>query len=94
MVDGTLRDQVRSAIQGAAGADDATGWLNLVPPSTEGLDRDKVIITYAVIANSTATGVGWLPFFSRLTLMQTVRDLSRLGFTKVALTRVPVAATP
>src|SRR5690606_22874756 len=32
----------------------------------------------------------YLPFFSRLTLMQTVRDLNRLGFTKIALARVPV----
>lgn len=94
MVDGTLRDQVRSAIQSAAGANDATEWLDRVPPSTTGIDRDKVTITYAVIANSKATGVEWLPFFSRLTLMQTVRDLNRLGFTKIALVRVPVAATP
>ncbi|WP_158522486.1 DUF6119 family protein [Tessaracoccus aquimaris] len=33
---------------------------------------------------------GVLPFFSRLTLMQTVRDLNRLGFTKIALARVPL----
>jgi len=94
LVDGTLRDQVRSAIQSAAGNTDATVWLNLVPPSTASVDRDKVTITYAVIANSKATGVEWLPFFSRLTLMQTVRDLNRLGFTKVALARVPITATP
>lgn len=94
MIDGTLRDQVRSVIQSAAGTSDATAWLDLVPPSTADVDREKVTITYAVIANSKATGVEWLPFFSRLTLMQTVRDLSRLGFTKVALARVPVAATP
>lgn len=94
MVDSTLRDQVRSAIQSAAGTNDATGWLELVPPSTESVDRDKVTITFAVIANSKATGVEWLPFFSRLTLMQTVRDLNRLGFAKVALVRVPVSAAP
>jgi uncharacterized protein (TIGR04141 family) len=92
LVDGTLRDQVRSAIQKAAGTADASGWLDLVPPSSSVPDRDKVTVTYAVIANSKATGVEWLPFFSRLTLMQTVRDLNRLGFTKVALVRVPVAA--
>lgn len=94
LVDGSLRDQVRSAIQSAAGSTDATSWLDVVPPSTAGVDRDKVTITYAVIANSKAIGVEWLPFFSRLTLMQTVRDLNRLGFTKVALVRVPVAAAP
>ncbi|MFZ2501455.1 MAG: hypothetical protein WAW88_02115 [Nocardioides sp.] len=65
-----------------------------MPPSTAGIDRDKVTITHAVIANSKAMGVEWLPFFSRLTWMQTVRDLNRLGFTKIALARVPVAAAP
>lgn len=94
LVDGTLRDQVRSAIQEAAGTADASRWLDRVPPSLSVPDRDKVTVTYAVIADSKATGVEWLPFFSRLTLMQTVRDLNRLGFTKVALVRVPVAAAP
>lgn len=93
LVDGTLRDQVRTAIQKAAGATEASGWLDLIPPSGSVPDRDRVTVTYAVIANSTATGVEWLPFFSRLTLMQTVRDLNRLGFAKVALVRVPVAAS-
>lgn len=94
LVEGTLRDQVRSAIQKAAGSTDASGWLDLVPPGLSVPNRDKVTVTYAVIANSKATGVEWLPFFSRLTLMQTVRDLNRLGFTKVALVRIPVAAAP
>jgi uncharacterized protein (TIGR04141 family) len=92
LVDGPLRDQVRSAIQKAAGTSDASGWLDLVPPSTSIPERDKVTVTYAVIANSSAIGVEWLPFFSRLTLMQTVRDLNRLGFAKIALVRVPVEA--
>jgi uncharacterized protein (TIGR04141 family) len=91
LVDGALRDQVRAAIQKSVGGEDAAAWLGLVPPGDSTLDRDKLTITYAVIANSSARGVGWLPFFSRLTLMQTVRDLNRLGFTKVALVRVPVA---
>ena len=90
LIDGALRDQVRAAIAKAAGSGDASGWLALVPPAGAAPERDKVTITYAVIANSKATGIEWLPFFSRLTLMQTVRDLNRLGFTKIALARVPV----
>lgn len=93
LVDGTLRDQVRSAIQAAAGTTDPSEWLQFVPPSTSNLERDRVTVTYAVIADSKATGVEWLPFFSRLTLMQTMRDLNRLGFAKVALVRIPVAAS-
>lgn len=90
LVDGPLRDQVRAAITKAAGTADPSGWLALVPPGSAAPEREKVTVTYAVIANSKATGVEWLPFFSRLTLMQTVRDLNRLGFTKIALARVPV----
>lgn len=90
LVDGALREQVRAAITKAAGDADASEWLTLVPPSGAAPERDKVSVTYAVIANSKAKGIEWLPFFSRLTLMQTVRDLNRLGFTKVALARVPV----
>lgn len=91
LVDGAVRDQIRSAVERAAGNADASRWLDRIAPSTSGVDRDSVTITYAVIANSKATGVEWLPFFSRLALMQTVRDLNRLGFTKVALVRVPIA---
>jgi uncharacterized protein (TIGR04141 family) len=94
LVDGPLRDQVRAAITRAAGSADASKWLALVPPSGVAPERDRVTVTYAVIANSKASGVGWLPFFSRLTLMQTVRDLNRLGFTKIALARVPVEIAP
>lgn len=96
LVDGGLRDQVRAAIARVADPADASAWLALVPPSSSPPQRDSVTITYAVIANSSSAGVHWLPFFSRLTLMQTVRDLNRLGFMKVALARVPVqdAASP
>lgn len=93
LVDGTVRDQVRSAIKTAVGTADASRWLQLVPSSTSNPERDKVTVTYAVIADSKATGVEWLPFFSRLTLMQTRRDLNRLGFSRVALVRVPVATS-
>lgn len=92
MVDGVLRDQVRAAITKAVGESKDAAWLDVVPPSTDEIARDKLKVTYAVIANSKAKGIEWLPFFSRLTLMQTLRDLSRLGFHKVALVRIPVEA--
>lgn len=94
LVDGALREQVRAAIQKAAGSADASRWLDLIPPSASALDRTKITITYAVVANSSSTGAGWLPFFSRLALMQAVRDLNRLGFMNVALVRVPVGSAP
>lgn len=92
MGDGVLRDQVRSAITKAVGDSEGAPWLNVVPPSTVDLERDKINVTYAVIANSKAAGTDWLPFFSRLTLMQTARDLSKMGFTKLSLVRIPVEA--
>ncbi|WP_171468058.1 DUF6119 family protein [Cellulosimicrobium sp. 72-3] len=94
LVDGPLRDQVRAAIKQAAGSTNPSAWLEFVPPNGTEPAREKVMITYVVIANSRASGVEWLPFFSRLTLMQTVRDLNRLGFTHIALARVPVEAPP
>jgi uncharacterized protein (TIGR04141 family) len=94
LVDGPLREQVRSAIKEAAGSADPSEWLELIPPNGSELAREKVTITYVVIANSRASGIEWLPFFSRLTLMQTVRDLNKLGFTRIALARVPVEAPP
>lgn len=92
LVDGPLRDRVRAVIKKVAGSADASAWLELIPPNGSEPAREKVTITYAVIVNSRASGVEWLPFFSRLTLMQTVRDLNRLGFTRIALARVPVEA--
>jgi uncharacterized protein (TIGR04141 family) len=92
LVDGSLRDRVRAAIQDVAGTADPSAWLARIPPGSSPPNRDKVTVTYAVIANSSATGVEWLPFFSRLTLMQTVRSLKRLGFSRVALVRVPEVA--
>jgi uncharacterized protein (TIGR04141 family) len=93
MVDGVLREQVRAAITKAIGDGKDAPWLNVVPPGTAVIERDKLNVTYAVIANSKATGTEWLPFFSRLTLMQTARDLNRMGFTKLSLVRVPVEAS-
>ncbi|QMW65332.1 TIGR04141 family sporadically distributed protein [Mumia sp. ZJ1417] len=93
MVDGVLRDQVRAAITKAVGDGKDAPWLDIVPPGTADIERDKLNVTYAVIANSKAAGTEWLPFFSRLTLMQTARDLNRMGFTKLSLVRVPVEAS-
>lgn len=93
LVDDEMREQVRAAIVQSAGAKDPAQWLSFVPPRGDAPARDSVTVTYAIITDSTASGVEWLPFFSRLALMQTVRDLNRLGFMNVALTRVPIDKT-
>jgi len=90
LVDGELRNQVRKAIKKSRGDEDATPWLSSVPPSSGTFTRDKLTITYAIIADSKAGGVDWLPFFSRLNLMQTTRSLVTLGY-NVHLLRIPVS---
>lgn len=90
LADGELRDHVRLAIQRGATSRNPSQWLDVVPASGATLDRDLITITYAVIADSRAAGIEWLPFFSRLNLMQTARDLARMGFTRTALVRVPM----
>ena len=64
-------------------------WLRLVPSAEEAVDRSRYRVTYAVIANSSREGRDWLPFFSKLNLMQQGRQLSTMGFT-VAIARVPI----
>lgn len=93
LIDISLREQVRDVIRRVADGE-AARWLELIPGGDSPLARERITIIYAVIANSAATGVEWLPFFSRLTLMQTVRDLNRLGFRNVELVRVPVEDAP
>lgn len=92
LIDDAMRDRVRDALLAASAGADAAEWLSHVAPAGATFERGQITVSYAVIANSSAAGVEWLPFFSRLTLMQTVRDLNRMGFSKVALARVPVEA--
>lgn len=87
--DGAFRTQVRQLIEDEAAAESREAWLQLVPKADETVDRSRYRITYAVIANSTRKGLDWLPFFSKLNLMQHGRQLVTMGFS-VAVTRVPI----
>lgn len=88
--DGHFRDGIREAIREAVQDGDNDLWLDLVPSGEQGIDRSRrYCVTYAVVANSKREGIDWLPFFSKLNLMQHSRQLIGLGF-DVALTRVPV----
>lgn len=71
-------------IDGTAGR-----WKNLIPDGNQAPERDGLRVSYVVIANSSKPGNGWLPFFSKLNLMQSARVLSNLGV-KVTLDRVDV----
>ena len=77
--DGPTRDKVRAKIIAEKGAA-ASSWNSNIPDSSSVVDRTKFTVSYAVIADSSATGLSWLPFFSRLNLMQTHHELQQLGY--------------
>ncbi|ORV08055.1 hypothetical protein AWC04_02635 [Mycolicibacterium fallax] len=84
-----FRTQVRQLIEDEVATDAREAWLRLVPGADEAVDRSQYRVTYAVIANSTREGRDWLPFFSKLNLMQQGRQLVTLGFS-VVVARVPI----
>lgn len=88
--DGHFRDEIRDLINAEVADDSKAVWLDLIPDSSNPVDRSQYCVTYAVVANSARDGVDWLPFFSKLNLMQHGRQLRNLGF-DVAVARVPVA---
>ncbi|GAB2817905.1 TIGR04141 family sporadically distributed protein [Alpinimonas psychrophila] len=88
--DGHYRSEIRRLIEDEVPVDTRDTWLNLVPAADETVSRSRYRVTYAVIANSDRDGRDWLPFFSKLNLMQQGRQLLNMGF-GVALARVPIA---
>lgn len=91
--DGTFRDEIRKVIAEVQDDEDRTSWLELVPPGTDVVDRSRYCVTYAVVANSRRQGRAWLPFFSKLNLMQQGRQLEAYGY-RIALGRVEVGPEP
>lgn len=65
-------------------------WLDLIPSHGQPADRSKYSVSYVVVANSQRSGTDWLPFFSKLNLMQSGQQLLKLGFS-VSVSRVDVA---
>lgn len=89
--DGDFRHEMRKVITSVTTDPQREEWLQLVPDAGQAVDKTKYSISYAVVANSTRTGTDWLPFFSKLNLMQSGKQLQNLGF-RVAISRVPVKA--
>lgn len=86
--DGAFRSDVRARLSSLTGTD-AGRWLDLVPDAESIVERGRYTVHFAVITNSRGSGSGWLPFFSKLNLMQTARQIRSLGPT-VVVSRVPV----
>ncbi len=88
--DGVFRDQIRGVIERTAAPNTQATWLDLVPDSSHQVDRSRYSVSYVVIANSSRQDNDWLPFFSKLNLMQHGRQLRNLGFA-VHLNRVAIS---
>lgn len=89
--DDAFRLNIRSLIKQNVAPRFCSKWLKLVPGEGQTIDRSNYLITFAVIANSSREGTDWLPFFSKLNLLQQGRQLKSMGF-NVAVTRVPIVA--
>ncbi|SDZ15866.1 DUF6119 family protein [Herbiconiux ginsengi] len=87
--DGTFRDKVRTHIVENTSEPLTSRWLALIPGSADPIDRSAYSVSYVVLANSAADGTNWLPFFSKLNLMQHGRQLKNMNL-DVTITRVPV----
>ena len=85
--DGYFRDEVRKMISEETADPQKSSWLDLVPSADSVVDRSKYSVSFVVIANSSRAGMDWLPFFSKLNLMQNGKQLMNLGFS-VSVSRV------
>ncbi len=88
LLDGAFRDRVRELIKEQAG--NRAGWDGVVPSRYSVPDRERFTVSYVVLANSTRSGTDWLPFFSKLSLMQAVRSLQATHGVTVTIDRVDV----
>jgi len=89
--DGVYRDAVRAQIESSVDPAERDKWLSLIPSGTETVDRSMYTVSYGVIAKSTKPGVDWLPFFSKLNLMQQGKQIQSLGF-RLSISRIDVGS--
>jgi len=87
LADGPFRDEIRRELNLKSDASNLAGWLDLVPDASGTVERSRYSVSYVVIANSSKAENDWLPFFSKLNLMQCGRQLRNLGI-KVTLSRI------
>lgn len=89
VADGSFRDEIRKIIEIETKEPQRSSWLDLIPEDGRSVDRAKYAVSYVIIANSSRSGTDWLPFFSKLNLMQNGQQLLNLGF-GVSVSRVDV----
>jgi uncharacterized protein (TIGR04141 family) len=89
--DGTYRDRVRAQIESSIDPTEREKWLALIPAGNVSIDRSRYTVSYAVITNSEKPGADWLPFFSKLNLMQQGKQILSLGF-QLSVSKIDIAA--
>jgi len=85
--DGEFRDAVRETIKSTAPSTTVGTWLDLVPDSATVVDAQKYAVAYVVLAKAPTSGSDWLPFFSKLNLMQHGKQLQNMRL-KVSVRRL------
>ncbi|KAF0259925.1 hypothetical protein DOU02_01170 [Clavibacter michiganensis subsp. michiganensis] len=85
--DGTFRTALRKAVVKALPRGKATPWLALIPKSTDRVEGRSYVVSYLVLAKAPVGQRDWMPFFSKLNLMQHGKDIERMGF-KLEVSRV------
>lgn len=89
LFDSDFRLKIREEIEATLDGPEASRWMALVPGVDAVPVRANYSVVYAIVANSRKSGMDWLPFFSKLNLMQHGRELTRLGVA-VSVSRVDV----
>jgi uncharacterized protein (TIGR04141 family) len=86
-----FRREMRTVIGTIADEAQRDNWMDLVPEDERDINRSSYSVSYAVITNTSRPGTDWLPFFSKLNLMQNGRALRNIGFS-LSISRIEIAA--
>lgn len=78
--DGEYRDQLREHIERTVPQRARSKWLALIPDSATTVNKSNYSVAFVVLTKGKTSGPDWLPFFSKLNLMQHGRQLQSLGF--------------
>jgi uncharacterized protein (TIGR04141 family) len=68
---------------------DITPWLSFVPEDWPSDFASSLKVTYAIVATGSDDDFAWMPFFSKLNLLQHARQIALVG-AKLGVARVDV----
>lgn len=80
VTDPEFRTGIREVIADQLRGGDPKPWLNLIPDAASAVDSSKFKISYVVLTKPLKPGVDWMPFFSKLNLMQHATQLKSMRF--------------